>query len=145
MRFWPIVLAAAALGVFPVVAMAQQASFDLELVSADSVDSKCSIILLAQNKLGSDIAQASFEVFIRGADKKLRGPYSFSFAAIANGKQKAKKFNLPDAVQSCDKIKKMMWNQFTVCKGDKDLTDLCNTAANISSSVDSIEFNNNAE
>lgn len=110
--------------------MAQETSFNLQLIGNEAKDGQCTVVFLASNKLGVDITDARFELYIIDVTGAFKGAFNLKLPPIASGKQKAMKFTLPPA---CDQIDRLLSNGFTVCQGQKDEMDLCNKGLRMSS------------
>lgn len=110
--------------------MAQETSFNLQLIGNEAKDGQCTVVFLASNKLGVDISDARFELYIIDVTGAFKGAFNLKLPPIASGKQKAMKFTLPPA---CDQIDRLLSNGFTVCQGQKDEMDLCNKGLRMSS------------
>lgn len=142
MRFRAIaVLTALGLAASGPSAVAQEASFRLELIGSESKATSCAFIFDAQNKLGVDIDDLKVQIYGLSATNVAQGVWLLSFSDIKNKKRQIKSFDLP---KSCDKIVKFNVNGFTECKGDKDYLDLCNKGLKLSSTIE-VDFSNDAE
>lgn len=135
------ILAVLAVAGMAPVALAQEASFSLDLNGAEPKDSACSFTFLAKNKLGVDLADMKIQIYGLSATNVAQGAWFLSFSNINNKKIQMKTFDLP---KSCDKIAKFIVNGFIECKGDKDYLDVCNKGLKTSSSLP-IGFSNDAE
>lgn len=140
MRLWGLLLAGA-LAAESTAAMAQNTSFELQLVDAKTQGADCSIVIRVKNLLGIDITEAHYEV--QGLDDKdlYKGSFNLSLGEIKKNKERFLHFVLANA--PCDGIARLHANGFTSCKGDKDYLDLCNNSAKVSSTI-KIAFNDDA-
>ena len=133
MRFWAnTLLAVGLLAAGGVQAMAQEASFQLELMSSQPEDKKCVVTFRAVNKLGVNLDQVKFEIYIISTTDGFEGSNILSFPSIRSNKQKYAKFPLDS---ECSKIGRLDMNDFTECKGDKDYLELCRSKARLSTKV----------
>ena len=134
MRFGMIGLAALGMAAMaPAEAIAQQAtSFQLQLVAAEPDDKKCIVTFRAINKLGVNLNQVKFEIYIISTTDSFEGSNILGFPAIRANKQKYAKFPLNS---ECSKIGRLDMNDFTECQGDKDYLELCNGNIELSTKV----------
>jgi len=113
-------------------AAAQQVSFQLQLVAAEPADKKCVFTFRAINRLGVNLDEINFEIYIISTTDSFGGSNILGFRSIRSNKQKYAKFPL-DA--ECSKIGRLDMNGFTKCEGDKDYLQLCNDKAEFSTKV----------
>lgn len=124
-------------------ASAQQAAFNLDLIGSDTEGGQCKVVFDAQNRLGFDIAQAQFEVYILDPARQFKGSYALSLPAIQTGKRKILKFSLPPP---CDQIGRLVSNGFTSCAGADSADRLKECADGLRmSSTRPIPFNDDAD
>src|SRR5262245_26709975 len=135
--FW----AACCLSVCVKIASAQTPSFDLQLVKIDAKDKVCATLFNFQNKLGADVADAAFEIFIIDVAENIDGPFNLKLGAVKSGKAKYVGFDLPLA---CEQISRLHMNGFTSCRGDKDYLQECNERKEVSSKT-KIPFGDEAQ
>ena len=122
---------------------AQQTIFNLDLIGSDTEGGQCKVVFDAQNRLGFDIAQAQFEVYILDPARQFKGSYALSLPAIQTGKRKILKFSLPPP---CDQIGRLVSNGFTSCTGDDGADRLKDCADGLRmSSTRPIPFNDDAD
>jgi hypothetical protein len=122
--------------------LAQQAtSFQLQLVAAQPEEKKCIVTFRAINRLGVNLEQVKFEIYIISTTDSFEGSNILGFPAIRSNKQKYAKFPLNS---ECSKIGRLDMNDFTECKGDKDYLELCNGKVELSTKV-SIGFSDEPE
>lgn len=134
------VIIAAGLALAPPAVLAQEQSFSLELIGNRDKDGKCTVFFSAANKLGFDIADARFEVYIINVTGQALEAFNLKMTAIPSGKQRVMQFPLP---YPCEQIAKLFSNGFLSCQGGKDQTELCNRNLRMSSKI-AIKFGDDA-
>ncbi len=116
----------------PAQAQEQSPAFQLELFSAQPDDKKCIVTFRAVNKLGVNLDQLKFEIYIISTTDSFEGSNILSFPAIRANQRKYARFPLSS---ECSKIGRLDMNDFSECKGDKDYLELCNANIELSTKV----------
>jgi len=142
MRHLALLMAVMAAGLVSgsAAASAQEKSLSLELIGNKDKDGRCTVIFRAVNKLGVDIGDARFEVYLINVAGQAVDAYNLRLAAVPSGKQRVMQFPLPSP---CDQIASLVSNGFSLCQTDKDETELCNKGLRMSSRI-GIKFGDDA-
>jgi hypothetical protein len=125
-----------ALSVAPAAAI-EPGQFGLELNALQQSDTGCRITFLAENRLGSEIGKASFELALFGADGGIDRLVALDFGALPEGKSRVVQFELKQL--ACDEIGRVLVNDITACEGG-DLTPAACLAALVPSTRTSAGF-----
>lgn len=125
-----------ALSIAPATAI-EPGQFGLELNALQQSDAGCRITFLAENRLGSAIGKASFELALFGADGSIDRLVALDFGALPEGKSRVVQFELKQL--ACDDIGRVLVNDITACEGG-DLTPATCLAALVPSTRTTASF-----
>ena len=103
-----------AMSVAPVAAV-EAGQFGLELNALQQSEAGCRITFLAENRLGSEIDKASFELALFGAEGGIDRLVALDFGALPEGKSRVVQFELKQL--ACADIGRVLINDITACEG----------------------------
>jgi hypothetical protein len=91
-------------------------ALSLQLNALSPVAGACRVSFVAQNEMGSAIADAAFEVAFFGKDGVLAKLVSLDFKALPVGKTKVVQFDVDGL--ACDGVTRVLVNDVATCDGD---------------------------
>lgn len=112
----------AALGVLAIQAQAQEGQLKIDLNKKQEVEGGCQVTFVAENRLGSTLDSAIFELTIFNKQDIVSDKLILDFKRLPkNGKRQTIDFVLPP---KCETISQLVLNAKN-CKGDTDMLKAC--------------------
>ncbi len=125
-----------ALSANPALAV-ETGQFGLELNALQQTETGCRITFLAENRLGSEIGKASFELALFGPEGSIDRLVALDFGVLTAGKSRVVQFELKQL--ACDDIGRVLVNDITACEGG-ELTPAACLAALVPSTRTTASF-----
>ena len=120
------------------VVSAQSGNFELELNTSVDAPEGCQLTFVATNNTATALIKASFEVAVFNAQGLASSLFVFEFGELPLNKTRVVVFSIPTV--KCADVSRLLVNRQDECESAKGPEDVCMTALNASSRIQTIPF-----
>lgn len=123
------------LALLPLTARAQdEAILSIELNKITQADAACRMVFMLRNDTAKQVESLVYETVLIGKDGNVQLLTLFDFRDAPVGATRVRQFDIPDT--QCDGIGQILFNDVHSCKSGDQQSELCVSAARVSSRVD---------